>query len=243
LIGQAVCHDRDSWLIATKFGHRFRLPESENLWQPDEVLKQLEDSLRALQADRIDLYQFHSGEDDVFDNDELWTMLARQVELGKIGHLGISISSIIDPAHQVSKAVEVGAGALQVVYNRLDRGAEETTFPGCEQGDLGVLARVPLASGFLTSKYKPGQTFESSNDPRSSLIQDRIDERLQLVQEIEKEEVPAGVEMAAWALAWCLQNPAVTCVIPGTKSVEQLEANASAVGLDMVRDDHPQAWQ
>lgn len=54
---------------------------------------------------------------------------------------------------------------------------------------------------------------------------------------------PQGVPMAPWALAWCLQHPAVTCVIPGCKSVEQVVSNASAADLDLVRDDHPQAWE
>jgi aryl-alcohol dehydrogenase-like predicted oxidoreductase len=61
------------------------------------------------------------------------------------------------------------------------------------------------------------------------------------VDEIRRTEVPVGVEMASWALAWCLNNPAVTCVIPGIKSIEQVDANARAA--DLVSDDHPQAWK
>jgi aryl-alcohol dehydrogenase-like predicted oxidoreductase len=66
-----------------------------------------------------------------------------------------------------------------------------------------------------------------------------VQQRLQAVQEIMQQEVPAGVPPAAWALAWCLQHPAVTCVIPGCKTAEQVELNASAA--DLVRTDHPQA--
>ncbi len=62
------------------------------------------------------------------------------------------------------------------------------------------------------------------------------------MREIQESEVPPGQPMAPWALAWCLQHPAVTCVIPGCKSVEQVASNASAADLDLVRDDHPQAW-
>ncbi|MFN2220843.1 MAG: aldo/keto reductase, partial [Anaerolineae bacterium] len=181
--------------------------------------------------------------DDAFDNDALWTMLDKQVDAGKIAHLGISVSSGIDPAHQVSRAVEVGAGTIQVVYNRLDRGPEETAFSSCIEQDLGVLARVPLASGFLTGKYKPGTEFTEEGDLRSHWDRERIQERLRQVRQIQQEEVPAGVPMAPWALAWCLQHPAVTCVIPGCKSVEQLESNASAAGIDLVSDNHPQAWR
>ena len=69
---------------------------------------------------------------------------------------------------------------------------------------------------------------------RSTFSPQRTEEMLQEVEEIQRSEVPAGVPMAAWALAWCLQHPAVTCVIPGCKSVEQVELNASAADLDFV---------
>jgi aryl-alcohol dehydrogenase-like predicted oxidoreductase len=244
LIGRAIRHERDHWVIATKFGHRFLDHlQREDRWSAADVRVQLEDSLRALQVERIDLYQFHSGNDEAFDNDALWTMLDKQVEAGKVAYLGISLSSGLDPAHQVSRTVEFGAGAIQVVYNRLDRAPEENTFPACIAQDLGVLGRIPLSSGFLTGKYKPGAQFTEESDLRSGWAPQRIEERLQQVRQIQLEEVPAGVPMAPWALAWCLQHPAVTCVIPGCKTVEQVESNASAADLDLVRDDHPQAWQ
>ena len=243
LVGEAIRGSRDQWIVATKFGHKFLDHlQREDLWSPEEVREQLEDSLKSLQVDVIDLYQFHSGGDDVFGNDELWTMLDRQVDAGKIRHLGISISSGVDPRVQVARATEVGASTIQVVYNRLDRGPEQDVFPSCIDQDLGVLARIPLASGFLSGKYEPGQRFTEPGDLRSTWDRDRIEERLRQVQEIQQSEVPSGVPMAAWALAWCLQHPAVTCVIPGTKTVEQLESSVIAADLDLARDDHPQAW-
>jgi aryl-alcohol dehydrogenase-like predicted oxidoreductase len=78
LVGKAIRQDRDDWVVATKFGHRFiGHLEREDLWSPEEVRKQLEDSLRALRTEPIDLYQFHSGGDDAFDNVALWTKRAR----------------------------------------------------------------------------------------------------------------------------------------------------------------------
>lgn len=232
LIGQAIHGQRDRWIVATKFGHLFDGHlQRQQRWSPADVQRQLEASLRALQTDRIDLYQFHSGGDAVFDNDELWTMLARQVQAGKVRHLGISISSNIDPVHQAQRASAVGASVLQVVYNRLERRPEEQLFPICLKDDLGVLARVPLASGFLSGKYRPGTQFTLPDDVRSSFPPERVQELLAEVERIQREEVPAGVPMAAWALAWCLRHPAVTAVIPGCKSVGQVEANAAAADL------------
>jgi aryl-alcohol dehydrogenase-like predicted oxidoreductase len=88
LVGQAIQHKRDEWVLATKFGHRFiGYLEREDLWSPEEVRRQLEDSLQALRTEFVDLYQFHSGSDEAFDNDALWTMLGKQKEAGKIRHL------------------------------------------------------------------------------------------------------------------------------------------------------------
>jgi aryl-alcohol dehydrogenase-like predicted oxidoreductase len=238
LVGQAVKGQRERWVIATKFGHHFhdRFERTDH-WSADEVQQQLEDSLRALQTDYIDLYQFHSGTDEVFDNDVLWAMLNRQIEAGKIRHLGISIGSN-DNLYQTAKATAVGAGAIQVIYNRIDRKPEERVFPSCLEQDLGVLARVPLASGYLSGKYKPGTVFDDSTDVRSRHEREVVERRLQEVAEIQQREVPAGVDMATWALAWCLQHAAVTCVIPGCKNPAQVEANAAAA--DFADAAHPQ---
>ena len=218
---------REDWVIASKFGHHWE-SRWEQAWSVDQVHLQLEESLRALKTDYIDLYQFHSGSDEDFNNDDLWTMLDKQVQAGKIRNLGISIGSN-DNLYQTQKATEVGAKAIQVVYNRIDRVPEERVFPSCEEQDLGVLARVPLASGFLSGKYKPGAVF--SDNVRKGRNRDDIDEKLQLVEKIKQEEVPEGVDMASWALAWCLKNPVVTTVIPGCKSPEQVIANAKAAEL------------
>jgi len=241
LIGRAIKGQRDKWIIATKFGHGFKESfERDMLFEPEHIQEQLEQSLRALQTDTIDLYQFHSGTDEMFDTPGLWKMLQEQVDAGKVRHLGISVSKTHGSLYQVDKASEVEAEAIQVFYNRIHRDPEDKIFDSCIRQDLGVLARVPLASGFLSGKYDKEATF-TETDVRS-VWQDE-DEKRQIVEEVMKlkSEVPEGVPMAQWALAWCLQHPAVTCVIPGCKTVEQVESNAGAADLEMVKNDHPQA--
>jgi aryl-alcohol dehydrogenase-like predicted oxidoreductase len=241
LVGRAIRHNRQDWVIATKFGHHFNARfQRDERWSPNDVREQLEASLRALQTDVIDLYQFHSGSNAAFDQPELWSMLEDQVRAGKIRALGISISPNSN-IYQTSRATHVGASAIQVVYNRLDRTPEDEVFPSCQEQNLGVLARVPLASGLLSGRYQPGTVFTDQTDVRSQHDREKIEARLREVQTIRAQEVPPGVDMATWALAWCLQHPAVTCVIPGCKSVAQVEANARAADLDMVSADHPQA--
>jgi aryl-alcohol dehydrogenase-like predicted oxidoreductase len=241
LIGEAIEGRRDEWFVATKFGHRYTGGfQRDQLWTAADVLRQLDVSLEALRTDHVDLYQFHSGSREAFDDPELWPALAEQVEAGRIRHLGISIGKN-DDTYQTSRAREVGAQVIQVVYNRLDRTPEQDVFPTCQSHDLGVLARVPLASGYLSGTYRPGATFDDASDVRSRHDRETVQRKLEEADRIRREEVPEGVAMATWALAWCLQQPAVTCVIPGCKSVEQVEANARAADLDLVRDDHPQA--
>ncbi|MGG2196396.1 aldo/keto reductase [Paenibacillus validus] len=241
LIGQYIARSRrEDWVIATKFGHHFHENFTRSqVWSADEVLAQLDASLKALQTDYIDIYQFHSGTNEVFDNEALWTMLNKQVQAGKIRHLGTSIASN-DNLHQVEASSRVGSEVIQVVYNRLDRKPEERVFPSCESQQLGVLARVPLASGYLSGKYKPGAVF-AANDVRSRHEAEQTRLKLEEVEQIRRNEVPAGLDMSTWALAWCLKHPAVTAVIPGCKSPEQVRANAAAA--DYVGEGHPQYWK
>jgi aryl-alcohol dehydrogenase-like predicted oxidoreductase len=240
LVGEAIAGERDRWVIATKFGHRFReCFQRDAAWQPADVVRQLEDSLRALRTDYVDLYQFHSGPDEAFDTPGLWETLAAEQAKGRIRHLGVSLGANTN-LHQTGRTPEVGAGAVQVVYNRLDRKPEDTVFPLCRRHNLGVLARVPLASGFLSGKYRRGAAFPA-DDVREVWMKSGRDRLLDEVRQIAAAEVPDGVPMARWALAWCLRHPAVTCVIPGCKSVEQVIENAAAAGLDIRQAEHPQA--
>ena len=241
LIGQYLHGQRQEWVLATKFGHKFhRNFEHTDHWDAEGVVRTVEDSLRALQTDYIDLLQFHSGSDEAFDNEAMWAALHGLVQSGKVRHLGTSIGSNTN-IYQTSRSKQVKSEAIQVIYNRLDRIPESEVLPSCQEQNLGVLARVPLASGLLSGKYRPGTTFTDPDDIRSKRDPAMIEDRLRQVQEIQRDELPAGVPMAAWALAWCLQHPAVTCVIPGCKSAAQVESNAAAADLPMVRADHPQA--
>jgi len=242
LIGKAIKRDRKNWIIATKFGHKFHGYMSRtDERSPADAIKQVEESLKALQTDSIDLLQYHSVRDSEFDNPELTLVLEKLLKSGKVRHLGSSISPNTN-THQTDAATQHHVEVIQVIYNRLDRKPEEKVFASCIRQNLGVLARVPLASGFLSGKYKPGATFKEG-DVRHGQSREQIDQKLREVEQIQKTEVPAGVNMATWSLAWCLQHPAVTAVIPGCKSVEQVKSNAAAADLEIVREDHPQAWK
>jgi aryl-alcohol dehydrogenase-like predicted oxidoreductase len=231
LIGDYLARrGRDRWIVATKFGHKFHgfLERSWHL-SPDEVRGQLEDSLRALRTDHVDLYQFHSGSDEMFRQTELWEMLQEQKRAGKIRHLGASIASK-GSIVQAEEASKFGVEVLQVVYNRLERRAESDYFPVAQRDRLGILARVPLASGFLSGKYTSTKAF-AADDMRSTIEGEKRARWLRDIEGIRDSELPEGVPMAQWALAWCLKNPAVGSVIPGARTAEQARMNALAAEL------------
>jgi len=240
-IGAAIERDRDRWILATKFGHKFHEPfERTEPRSPQDVLDQLDASLKALRTDRVELWQYHSWGDDQFFDEDVLAAAHQAKDAGKVLHLGNSIGSNTN-AKQVEASHKMGIEAIQVIYNRIDRGPEAEVFPLCQSQHLGVLARVPLASGYLSGKYGVGHKFDADEVRGRWHTDDRTDEALKQVAKIKRDEVPDGVPMAEWALAWCLRHPAVTCVIPGCKTVEQVKSNAAAADLDLVPDDHPHA--
>jgi aryl-alcohol dehydrogenase-like predicted oxidoreductase len=222
--------DRSRWIVATKFGHHFKSFLNRNDdFSAAGVSAQLDASLKALRVEAIDLYQFHSGNDEVFQNQKLWNFLQEQKRAGKIRHIGASVLQK-GSEFQAREAAGLGVEALQVFYNRLDRRAEQIYFPHAQKSNLGVLARVPLASGLLSGKYKSGVKF-AANDVRSNFDAEKLKRDLAEVERLQREEVPPGVPMAKWAMAWCLKNPIVATLIPGCKNPEQVKANASAADL------------
>ena len=239
-IGRAIRRDRDRWVLATKFGHKFNAPfDRSEPRSADDVRAQVEASLAALQTDTIDLYQYHSWGDDQFFDDDVLALLHKLKDQGKVRHLGNSVRKK-DYLKQIEASAERSIQAIQIVYNRLAREPEARALPACIEQGLGVLARSPLASGYLSGKYKPGHAF-SGDEVRGRHDQAQRDDMLKQAQAIERDEVPHGVDMACWALAWVLQHPAVSCVIPGCKTADQVRDNAAAADLDLVKREHPLA--
>jgi aryl-alcohol dehydrogenase-like predicted oxidoreductase len=231
LIGDYLSRrDRSRWIVATKFGHHFnKFLDRTDAFSAADVRRQLEASLRALRVEAVDLYQFHSGSDDTCLSEDLWAELAEEKRAGRIRHLGVSILGKGSEL-QAREARRLGAEALQVIYNRLDRRPEQMYFPHAQRDNLGILARVPLASGLLTGKYQRGASF-AANDWRSTFDAEKLRKDLAEVQRIQQDEVPAGMPLGQWALAWCLKNPLVSAVIPGCKDAAQVQANAAAATL------------
>ena len=242
LIGESIKKSRDHWIIQTKFGHRYN--NTNNMitdFNPKSVISQFEKSLKSLKTDYVDVYQFHSGTNEEFFQNELWDILNELVKSGKIKHLGVSIVNsfiLSNDYQQLKNSKNYNCEVIEVVYNRLNSKVEETVLPYCLKNGLGVIARVPLAKGHLGGKYLPGYEFPNE-DIRSTHDKNHAKSQLEKVKQIREKEVPSGVNLAQWALSWCLKHESISCVIPGCKNLEQLEINANAVNTNMFPKNHP----
>ncbi len=172
LIADVLSRDRKYWILATKFGHKFHgyLDRTEPR-TPGDVTEQLHSSLKALRTDYVDLYSVPlvGGMSSFSMKMVCRRFCFRHKEEGKIRHMGSSVSKNDNVKNMVASAKKQ-IESIQIIYNRLDRTPETTTFPICQEQHLGVLARVPLASGLLSGKYKPGvavPTRRSSGEARS----------------------------------------------------------------------------
>jgi aryl-alcohol dehydrogenase-like predicted oxidoreductase len=241
LVGNYLRHDRSRWIVATKFGHRFHgFQDRSRLWRPEEVRRQIDDSLRALHTDYIDILQYHSPSGEELLTSGLQELLELEVQAGKVRHIGISLKKDLcrrSDTFQVQKAPELNVQVMQILYNRLEREAESGILPLCRELDLGVITRVPLASGLLSGKYKSGSSFPD-NDVRAHRPRTELEGMMREVEAIQREELAEGMFLSGWALAWCLKHPAVSCVIPGCKSVQQVLQNAQSA--ELLAQAHPQ---
>lgn len=192
------------------------------------IVECCERSLANLKLERIDLLQLHVWAEAWTDDDEWHGALEKLRRDGKIRLSGVSINSH-DPASAVRLVKERRVDALQVFYNIFDQSPEDELFPACVEHGVGVLARVPFDEGSLTGKLTRESKFPAG-DFRSEYFAGKL-----LAQTVEKVEAMrpivegAAGTMARGALRFCLSHPAVSTVIPGMRSPQQVDENC-AVG-------------
>ncbi len=235
-MAQARCRDRV--VLATKF--RFRMAEGPNGTGASRyrILRAVDESLRRLKTDRIDLYQIHM-QDSETPEEETLRALDDLVRAGKVLYLGASNYAAYRLTNSLwtSKTEHLHRFvALQMQYSLLVRDLEREHVPLCRQFGLGVLPWSPLAAGFLSGKYAknqappPGVRLERWKERFASFDNERGWRTLDAVRSIAKER---GTSASAVSLAWLIAKPGVTSVIFGARSLEQLDDNlqAASVGL------------
>ncbi|MCB9594446.1 MAG: aldo/keto reductase [Sandaracinaceae bacterium] len=227
---------RDEVVLATKF--RFRMKGGPNGTGAARVriVRAVEDSLRRLKTDRVDLYQIHMQDVNV-PEEEIARALDDLVRAGKVLYLGCSNYAAYRMMESLWICDRRGLDrfvALQAQYSLVERSLEREHVPACERFGLGILPWSPLANGFLTGKYRKGAPPPEGS--RLAKWKDRLarfdTERnwaiLAALDEVAKE---VEAEPAQVALAWLLKKPAVTSVIFGARDLAQLEANLKAAEL------------
>jgi aryl-alcohol dehydrogenase-like predicted oxidoreductase len=240
LVGKLRKSRREPFYIATKLGMQVN-PDPRGYTRRN-IFAFIEASLQQLQVDTIDLMQLHCPPIAVY-NAETFGILDELVRQGKLRHYGVSVEKI----EEAKKAIEFpGVQCVQIIFNIFRQRPIEDFFPLARERQVGILARVPLASGLLSGKMTSTTTF-GRNDHRSYNREGAAFDKgetfsgvdfetgLQAVEEL-RPLVPPGATMAQLALRWILMFPDVTCAIPGAKHPAQAEDNVHAADLPPLTD-------
>jgi aryl-alcohol dehydrogenase-like predicted oxidoreductase len=240
IVGRALKGRRDEVVLATKFHNAMDEDPNHRGNSRRWITRAVEDSLRRLQTDRIDLYQVHRPDPDT-DLDETLGALSDLVHQGKVLAIGTSTF----PAEDLVEAwwrAEVGGHVRlrteQPPYSILARHVEASVLPTCQRLGLGVLVWSPLQGGWLTGKYRRGVAVPSGS--RADTNPDHFDygheRKLDLVESLLALAGEAGVPLAHLALAFVLAHPAVTSAIIGPRTLEQLEGLLGAEQVQLGPD-------
>lgn len=238
LIGQLKKdRPRDTIIVATKAGRR--LPEQTPEGYSRENLNAWVDrSRRNLQMETLDLVQLHCPHTKVYDMPEVFGILDDMTKAGKIRFYGISVETVDEALRGIRHP---NVQSVQIIFNMFRLKPAEQFFPAAKARQVGILARVPLASGLLTGKMKRETQF-APDDHRSFNREGQAFDKgetfsgvpyetaLDAVEELKK-LCPPNVPLAQFALRWILMHDAVSCAIPGAKTPEQAAGNVAAADL------------
>ncbi len=227
LLGQALKGDRSKVILATKGGSDFYQTPTGVNFSESYLMKALEKSLERLQTDYIDVYQLHNPPFSLLEHGHVFEPLEKMKAQGKIRFYGVSIH---DPQEGLLALKNGKPSTLQVVYNYLRRNAAEELFPKAIAEGVGIIAREPLSNGFLTGKYSKDSIFPVG-DIRHQWPTKYQTQLINMVQDYLKLLKDSPFTPAQNALRFALAQPAVSVVIPGCKTVAQVEENLKASDL------------
>jgi aryl-alcohol dehydrogenase-like predicted oxidoreductase len=223
--------------VATKAGRRLPRQTPEG-YSRDNLNAWVDRSLKNLEMDAVDLLQLHCPHPDVYDNPEVFGILEEMVSAGRIRHFGISVETVGEALRGIRQP---GVKTVQVIFNMLRLKPAEELFPATLKADVGILARVPLASGLLTGKLSRESRFADDDhrafnregkafDKGETFSGVPYDVGLAAVEAL-RPLVPPAATLAQFALRWILSFDAVSCAIPGARNEDQARANAAAADL------------
>jgi aryl-alcohol dehydrogenase-like predicted oxidoreductase len=226
-------------IIATKAGNDF-YNTSENddtgygpikqTYSKEYLIYAVEQSLKRLGLEALDILQLHSPDLDKLERDEPWLALEQLKREGKIINAGLSIQSFKEneQAHLLDLHKDI-LDCLQVRYNILEREAEEVLFPKAVQYGIGIIVRIPLLFGFLSGKFDKNAVFGEDDHRRMNLSSDKLQTYLEQLEKVKPLfDYYPDHSMAQVSLRFCISHPACHTVIPGAKTAKQVNENCAA---------------
>ena len=237
LLGNALKGNRQNVILATKGGNVMVGPNrGQRVFTADYIAKVMDESLQRLQTDYIDLYQLHNPSVDVIEKGEVWEVLARAKQAGKIRHYGVSINTMEEG---VAAAKDGRSETIQVEYNLLVQEPAEKIFPITHQANIGIIARVPLRRGILTGKMTTADEarFTGEDLRARSFKGEALAKELAKAEQLRFLAHGQAKSLGQAAIAFCLAHPAVGIAIAGARNAEQMRENAAAADIDIPQAD------
>jgi aryl-alcohol dehydrogenase-like predicted oxidoreductase len=236
----------DEIIVATKAGRRLS-PHTADGYNRENLTAFVERSLQNLNVEALDLVQLHCPPTEVYYRPEVFGVLDDLVQAGKIRYYGVSVEKV----EEALKAIEYpNVQTVQIIFNMFRQRPRELFFREAQQRQVGILARVPLASGMLTGKFSRDSHFSADDHRQFNRYGQAFDvgetfsgveyeQGLAAVAAL-REIVPDGTPLTQLALRWILMFDAVTCAIPGAKNPAQASTNCQAAELPPLTDDQMQ---
>ncbi|MEA2426325.1 MAG: hypothetical protein QOH13_2735, partial [Thermoleophilaceae bacterium] len=243
IVGKALKGRRDNVVLATKIHGTMGDDPNEFGNSRRWIIREVENSLRRLQTDWIDLYQIHRPEEDT-DIDETLGALTDLVRQGKVRYIGSSTfppSQIVEAQWTAERRGRERFICEQPPYSMIVRGIEADVLPTCKRYGMGVIPWSPLGGGWLTGKWRKGQ--DAPDSSRAQRLPHRYDlslpenqRKLDAVEQLALLAEEAGISLIHMALAFAMRHPAVTAPIIGPRTMEQLESQIGAMEVELSGD-------
>ncbi|SMB82729.1 aldo/keto reductase [Deinococcus hopiensis] len=240
---------QEPFLIATKAGRRLD-PHVAGGYNRENLRAFVERSLDNLGAETLDLLQLHCPPSEVYGQDEVFGVLDDFVREGLLRAYGVSVETVSEALTAIRHP---GVATVQMIFNAFRLKPAEDFFAAAREADVGIIARVPLASGLLTGKLRRETSFAPDDhrafnrhgeafDRGETFSGVEYETGLEAAQQLQ-ELVPPGMTLAGFALRWILMFPEVSCAIPGARTPQQAESNAAAADLPPLDEAQMQAVQ
>ncbi len=237
LVAQVRRSHSERVFIATKAGRRLN-PHTAAGYNRANLTSFVDRSLRNLQMEALDLLQLHCPPTEVYDNPEVFAVLDDLVQQGKLRNYGVSVEKV----EEALKAIRYpNLQSVQIIFNMFRFKPAEEFFKAAHERQIGIIVRVPLASGMLAGKFRRDTQFDAKDHRNYNRHGEAFDQGetfsgvdyetgLEAVEEL-RSLVPPGASMAQFALRWILMFPEVTTVIAGAKNPQQAADNTHAAAL------------